>query len=410
MAEPTKVSRRSFIKLAGGVVVVVAAGGVAYYYLSTNNRSQPPTTPTSTSSTSSQSSSIQLKNPDTFIAALSDQPTELDPAHSHTNYDYPVFLNCMETLVTYDFPHNDLSTIVPLLAEEVPTVANGGISSDGLHYTFKLRQGVKFHNGDPLTSDDVVYTFQRLATLAFPDGLGWIVLQPLTGMSTDATVIQNSVVAVDAYTVEFNLANTDPAFLRKLAPNSVGAYIMDKKWVVDNGGWYPGAPGSWTAKVNQYVHTHVMGTGPYQFVEWVADESVSMKANPNYWGTPASIPNIIHQDVPDQSTRIASLKVGDADYADVAVTQLDTIKGLPGVTYISGSLQLNSYGIAMNQNIKMSAQPTTTHGITADWFTDINLRKAFAYAMDVDTLNHAAYNGLARRLNTYMPQGIPGWD
>jgi ABC-type dipeptide transport system, periplasmic component len=87
---------------------------------------------------------VAIKNPDTYIVATIGEPESLDPAYDYESAGGEIFQNVYETLVWYDGEHAD--KLVPMLATNVPTIENGGVTSDGLHYTFHIRQGVKYTN------------------------------------------------------------------------------------------------------------------------------------------------------------------------------------------------------------------------------------------------------------------------
>jgi peptide/nickel transport system substrate-binding protein len=101
----------------------------------------------------------KIKNPDTLIMAANGDVDSLDPAKAYDNVSWSMISVIYDRLI--DFDKANLGKFLPTLATEVPTVANGGISKDGLTYTFKIRQGVKFSNGYPLTAEDVAYSFKR---------------------------------------------------------------------------------------------------------------------------------------------------------------------------------------------------------------------------------------------------------
>jgi ABC-type transport system substrate-binding protein len=103
--------------------------------------------------------SADAKNPTEFTFASAGDIDTLDPALSYDTASGEIIQNVYETLVFYDGESTD--KFVPQLATEVPTVENGGISADGMTYTFKIRPDVKFHNGDVMTPTDIAYSFQR---------------------------------------------------------------------------------------------------------------------------------------------------------------------------------------------------------------------------------------------------------
>ncbi len=121
----------------------------------------------------------EVKNPDTFILANYGNLRTLDPCVAYDVTSSQRLWNLYEPLVFFDGSHTD--KFKPLLATEVPTLENGGISADGKTYTFTLRKGVRFHEGQTLTPEDVVYTFKR-NMIADPDGGPmWMLLEALTG-------------------------------------------------------------------------------------------------------------------------------------------------------------------------------------------------------------------------------------
>ncbi|MGD2097232.1 MAG: ABC transporter substrate-binding protein [Desulfobacterales bacterium] len=120
-----------------------------------------------------------VKNPDTFVLADYRTVQTIDPAASYDVAGSMRIWNMYETLIFFD--GSSTEKFVPLLAAEVPTVENGGISADGKTYTFKIRKGVKFHAGGELTPEDVVYSFKRHMILDPDGGPMWMLLEALTG-------------------------------------------------------------------------------------------------------------------------------------------------------------------------------------------------------------------------------------
>ena len=121
----------------------------------------------------------QVKNPDTFVLADYRTVQTIDPATSYDVAGSMRIWNMYETLIFFD--GSSTETYVPLLAAEVPSVANGGISADGKTYTFTIRKGVKFHAGGELTPEDVVYSLKRNMIVDQDGGPMWMLLEALTG-------------------------------------------------------------------------------------------------------------------------------------------------------------------------------------------------------------------------------------
>jgi peptide/nickel transport system substrate-binding protein len=300
-------------------------------------------------------------DPTTYTSLTFGDIDTMDPALAYDTASGQLIENVMEPLIYYN--HTDGTSYVPQLATEVPSVENGGISEDGLTYTFHIRDGVTFHNGNALTASDVAYTFQRGMLQSDPNGPQWLLLEPMLGYSAShdvteeiaggefagdqATLIESasaeemaatcervkaSVVADDeAGTVTFNLALPWGPFMATLA-QSWGA-IMDMEWAMENGAWdndcatwqnwYP--PGS----ENDELTAIINGTGPYMLDHWTPGEEYVLVANPNYWRTEplweggpsgeAAIKTVIVRIVDEWGTRFAALQAGDAEV--VAVNQ-----------------------------------------------------------------------------------------
>ena len=102
---------------------------------------------------------FKSNDPATYVSARNQPPMLIDPALTYDTGGGQIIQNTHDTLITYK--REDPTSFVPMLALEVPSLGNGGISADGMTYNFNIRKGVKFHDGTELTPSDVAYTFQR---------------------------------------------------------------------------------------------------------------------------------------------------------------------------------------------------------------------------------------------------------
>jgi peptide/nickel transport system substrate-binding protein len=319
--------------------------------------------------------------PVSFNAPRSDTYTDItfgdidtmDPNLAYDTASGGLIMNVMETLIWFD--HTDATSFVPVLATEVPSVENGGISADGLTYTFNIREGVTFHNGNDLTPSDIAYSFQRGLLQSDPNGPQWLLLEPILGYTSgDVTEeiadgeyagdpealkanaspeelvavcenVKSAVVADDeAGTVTFNLSLPWGPFLATLA-QTWGAAI-DEQWAVENGAW-DGSCDTWTdfyapGAENDELTGIINGTGPYMLESWTPGEGWVLVANPNYWrtadtplwdGGPSGAPaiqRIVRRLVSEWGTRFAILQAGDAEVVTVPVAnrpQVDEFVG-----------------------------------------------------------------------------------
>ena len=213
---------------------------------------------------------FKSKDPDTYVIVRFEQPRIIDPARVYGVLGGHIIQNTYDTLIFNNREHPD--SFVPMLATEVPSLENGGISADGLTYTFKIRKGVNFHDSTEMTPGDVAYTFQRGILQGGTASPQWLLVEPILGSSladiTDIITpslaspnittlnddpanlalvpanvllatckkVTDAIVADDAAgTVTFKLAQPWGPFLATLA-GSWGA-IQSKAWVASRGGW-----------------------------------------------------------------------------------------------------------------------------------------------------------------------------
>jgi peptide/nickel transport system substrate-binding protein len=340
-----------------------------------------------------------VPNPNVYTHVLPNELSYLDPAR---DYAWPGFNNFFENiyehLVGYD--RDDPNTLVPVLAERIPTVANGGISPDGLNYTFRLRSGIPFHCGGELTAADVEYTFDRLMVMNLPDGPAWEVLEALNVSGTNV---------LDAYTIRLTLWRPYAPFLKLLTFGNFG--IMSRTYVIANGGWNPSLPGNdlpydggrnasgWGGRNDPFMESHTCGTGPYQLVEWNRGLSIRLSRFVQYWQGAADIETVIIQLASEFNTRLLLLRGGQADavYMQSDLQQVAAVRALRanGFRVVSGNPTFSETAkIHLNQQIDLAGVPATDN-IPANFFQDVHVRKAFNYAVSRQAIIDTARSGQA---------------
>ena len=366
-----------------------------------------------------------VKNPDTFVTLRSGDLESLDPAYQYDTGSYEiVYPNVYETLIGYD--GSVLSTYVPRLATEVPSLANHLISADGLTYTFPIRQGVKFHDGTTMTPEDVRYSTLRFMLQDRDGGPSWLLLTPLVGKEStrDGNKIvvtyaeAAKTVTVQGNNVVFHLAHPYGAFLSIIAAWS---FVMPKAWAAAHGDW-DGSPGTWQKYNNpklqdRYAFDHMNGTGPFKLASWDRQaKEVDLARNDAYWRAPARLSRVVIRNVPEFATRQLQLQQGDADLIDVGRPDQTKVMGMAGVTIRDDLPQLVIQVFHFVFKIDPTANPDIGSGkldgsgIPPDFFTDVHVRKAFAYAFDYNTFIRDGYRGKAIQPNGPIIQGLLGYD
>lgn len=276
---------------------------------------------------------IPYKNPGTFVEQTIGEIDSLDPAWiydtmsgQHVGYIY-------ETLIYYD--GEETAEFKPVLATDWE------LNSEDLTLRFTIREGVKFHNGNDLTPEDVEYTFERAMCQDRPGGPVWMFFQPLLGEDVwgydDTTFADiDAAVEVDGNDVVFTLAGAywQTAFLQVLCGQ--WASIVDKEWCIAQGDW-DGTEGD----IDRVVHPEdagdtvlfdlTNGTGPWKLNLWEPGIQIKVEKNTNYWGDPAPFDYVITQFVDEWTNRKLALLNGDADLVYVPATNFDEMDDVEGL-------------------------------------------------------------------------------
>jgi peptide/nickel transport system substrate-binding protein len=222
-------------------------------------------------------------------------PTWFDPAEAPGVITPFMFLYALHDALVKPMPG---SAMAPSLAE------SWSFSKDGLTYEFVLRKGVKFHNGDPLTAEDVKFSFERYK------GAGASTLRA-RGAAVDV---------VDALRTRFRLKQPWPDFMTFYATPATGAgWIVPRKYVERVG--------------DDGFKKSPVGAGPYRFVSFTPGVELVLEAYDGYWRKSPSVKRLVFKSVPDEATRLAMLKRGEADIAYSIRGPLgEEVKRTPGLT------------------------------------------------------------------------------
>ena len=249
--------------------------------------------------------------------------------------------------------------LIPELLTEIPTVENGGISEDGLTYTLKFKDGVKWHDGEPVTAEDFAFTAQFIVDPETKSqvSVGWDRIE--------------SVDIPDPLTAVVNLQETYVPFVA-----SVLAFPILPKHALEG----VSDPG------NSDFARNPIGNGSFIFDEWVSGDHITVVANPDAL-KPPKVEKIIFKLVPDMNTLIALLRTGDVDVTyDLRELQIAEVLKMEGVEpFVVPGVAIERYYF----NLRNPEDLTQPHPI----FSDINVRKAIAMGMDRFTAVSAILQG-----------------
>ena len=284
---------------------------------------------------------------DTLVVNIVNEPATVDP-HRHWNPDsYYVYRNLFDNVVT----RNPDGEIVPQVAKSWKVLADDLVE-------LEIRDDIRFHDGEPLGADDVVFSVKRITNPDFKS--------PQLGQFNQIIDAE----ATGPHTVRLRTKGPYPPLLAQLVKLSV----VPKHYVQEVG--------------DDGLNKHPVGSGPYRFVEWQRGVKVVVERNSDYWrGTPP-FARVEFLAVPDSATRVANLRAGTADLVDrLDSDQARELAGVPGVKVLSVPTERVGY-LMMN----------TRHGPLAD----ANLRKAVAHALDRQLIIDALLGGYGEITNQLL--------
>jgi peptide/nickel transport system substrate-binding protein len=299
----------------------------------------------------------------------------LDPNQSYEQLTYDRQL--YTTLLTFD--KADTSKVVKA------AVDSWSMSSDAMTWTFRLKHGLKFSNGDPLTASDFVYSFQRVVNLP-KNPAAWLVTQ----MGITADNVTQQVVASDPYTLTIKL--TQPiapgAFLDIMTFPTTAA--VDAKVVKAHE-----TGGDWG---HAWLDSHAAGSGPYTLNRWDRNSQIVLDANPRYdVGPKPTMSRVIFKDVTESSTQFDLLQKGGADIVqDLTHQQIQQIQ--------SGS----KYHVATTPDLSLWYLGMDVKNVPA--FGNPLVRQAVKYAIDYKGIVNDLVGGDAIENQGFVPKGMMGYD
>lgn len=254
---------------------------------------------------------------------------------------------------------------IPNLATEIPSLTNGGISKDGTLFTIKLRKNIKWHDGQPFSARDVVFTWQTIMN------------PKVSAFSTVGFDQIDSMWAADEATLKFKLKQSyAPIFAVLSDMFVVPEHILSKSPDINK---------------DEFNAKRPIGTGAFKFVEWVAGDHITLEANKAYHGPGPYIDRLIFKYISDLTVLFTQFKTGEID-----------ITGLQGIP-------VDLYPEAKTlPNITLHVNPGTTYDCIAPnfllpLFQDKRVRQALYYGMDKKPMVEKIFLGLVAEAETYIP-------
>ncbi len=383
---------RGSLVLTGLVVLalfVAACGGAEPAPTPTQALATPTATKPASTPTPSPTPTPSLAAKQEFRANLISEPATIDPNRSAFAQEITVVKSLFTGLLGFN---QDLS-VRALAAEAVPSVGNGGISADGLTYTFKLRKEVTWSDGQPVKAKDYVYSIKRMLN---PDlaadyasfyysivGAEDYNSATKADAATKASLADKvGVRAVDDYTLEVKLRAPEPTFTPKMALWPVYPVRQD---IIEKFG------DKWIEAGN------LVGNGPFVLKEWVHQDHITLEANPKYWGKKPGLQTIVLKLLADENAALLAYKNGEMDLVAVPAGNEKAILADPVLS--KDVLRFSELTVFAFQ-----------YNVTQPPFDNKLVRQAIATALDRDAFVDKVRNGVGKPALSWIPPGMPGYD
>ncbi|MCY4624137.1 MAG: peptide ABC transporter substrate-binding protein [Chloroflexi bacterium] len=301
------------------------------------------------------------------------EPPTLDPHEAGDTTSAGILVEVFSGLVAL----NTALQVTPDLAER------WDVSDDGLTYTFHLRSDAKFHNGKPVTAEDVKYSFERATDAEYqsPEVSAYLddivgVLPKLAGQADEVTGVR----VIDANTIEITIDAPKPYFLAKLTyPTS---FVLDKENLEAEGD-------NWVFKPN--------GTGPFKLAEYRVGQIIVLERNEHYYRGPALLDRV--ELILSGGSAMAMYENGEIDITGVGLSELDRVSN--PLEPLNAEVVVAPPGFSLAYiGFNLSEPP----------FDDVNFRRALAYAIDKETIAHRVLLELVAPATGILPPEFPGYN
>jgi ABC-type oligopeptide transport system substrate-binding subunit len=267
----------------------------------------------------------------------------------------------------------------------LPDQATWQIGPDGKTYTFKIKPGITFSDGTPITAQTYVYTWTRALLPEVNSPIASLFEAPIVGSDTvlsGKSKTLTGVKAIDSQTLQVTLKQPTPYFLSALTTSFF--YPLNQKLIEQYG------QKNWT----QHAAGAGIGSGPFMVKEWQSNVRMVFVPNPHYYRNKTKLTEVDMYFVNDPSTAFKAFRAGQYNFVwNIASTDQPTAKGQPG--FLSAPLLQSDLLFFDN---------------TKPPFDNVAVRQAFAYATDRNTLVHAIFKDTVTPAPTIIPPGMPGYQ
>ncbi|MEO5693339.1 MAG: ABC transporter substrate-binding protein [Usitatibacter sp.] len=273
----------------------------------------------------------------------------------------------------------------------IPWLAQSWTQVSPTVWRFKLREGVKFHDGSPFTADDVVFSVERA-------------LAPTSQMRFAVQGVE-AAKALDALNVEFRMQEPNPAMLQHLTQ----LRIMSRVWAVKN---RAEKPQDYKNKEDTYSSRHANGTGPFALKEYTQDVRVVLVKNKEWWGIKAghfesNLDEVVMQAIVTASTRMAALLSGEVDLViDPPTQDVARLKASPQLKIAEGpEMRVQYLAFDMHRDELLHGSEKQKNP-----FKDLRVRQAVAHAIDADAIKAKVMRGHSRPNGSLITPEMAGYN
>jgi peptide/nickel transport system substrate-binding protein len=315
----------------------------------------------------------------TLRYASQDDPQTLDPHSANLLATSRLTSNVYEPLVWRDREW-----------KVIPWLATSWSRPDERTWRFRLREGVRFHDGSTLSADDVVFSVERA-------------LSPTSQLKVSLQGVERAV-KVDALTVDLRMREPNPVLLSHLT----NFRIMSKAWCMKNGA---GRPQDYTAKEDTFAARNANGTGAFLVKERQTDVRTVLAAHRDWWGHKAgmnegNVTEVVMLPIKSNATRLAALLSGEVDFVlDPPTQDVARLRAAPGLKVVEGGelrVQYVAFDVFRDDLLYGKAGGKNP-------FRDLRVRQAVAHAIDADAIRAKVMRGFSKPVGSILVPGVQGY-